>query len=440
MLRVDGPVGVLPSIFDVTGFASGAVAAAALALAELAAARSGDVRSQRTVHVDRLGASASFKCESLVRPIGWTLPPISDPLGGDYRAQDRWIRLVTNYPRHKKAALDVLGSAPRRSAVSEAVSRWNGDDLERAVIAAGGCAAVMRTSDEWSAHPAGKATSHEPAVVLTNAVALGSRAHDLAQPRGEPPLAGIRVLDLTRVIAGPVATRYLAAYGAYVLRIDPPGFPEVQALLPEATPGKRCTFLDLADSQDRRRFESLVADAHVIVGGLRPDAMAKLGYGRDALRAINPAIVSVNHSAYGWQGPWASRRGFDGLVQMSSGIAAAGTPAANSDTPTLLPAHALDHGLGHLLAAGVCRALSDLVREGMLHDVRGSLLGAATTLKSTLAPEVVACGITVDDAPRERANTEFGEIDRVPLAGTIEGYRPYWREPAGPLGRHEASF
>lgn len=439
-VRIDGPAGVLPSIFDVTGFAAATVSCAAVAVAELAAARAGRDRPDRAVRVDRLAASASFKFETLVRAIGWTIPPIWDPVAGDYRASDGWIRLHTNYRHHLDAALRVLGCVAQRDAVSAAVARWSADKLEAAVVAAGGCAAAMRTSAAWERHPAGEATRDERPVVLRPGVASPSPAPGLGQEDGAPPLAGIRILDLTRVIAGPVCTRYLAAYGADVLRVDPPGFAEVPALLPEATAGKRCAFLDLGKADDRRRFEALVARAHVVVGGLRPDALSRLGYGPDALRAINPALVGVAHDAYGWRGPWAQRRGFDSLVQMSTGIAAAGMRAARADRPTPLPAQALDHGIGHLLAAGACRALTALVREGVVRDVRGSLLGAANVIKGTTAPAAAATDITVDDAPRARADTAFGPVERVPLAGTIAGLAPRWSQTAGPLGRHEATF
>lgn len=435
----DGPVSVLPSVLDVTGFASATVATAALAVAELAATRSGG--SAPAVTVDRLGASASFKLEALLRPIGWELPPIWDAVAGDYETADGWIKLHTNYRSHLDAALSVLAVPADRARVAASVARWRGDDLEEAIVEAGGCAAALRTGDGWSAHPAGLATADERPVTITDVI-LGSATapRRLLEPFRDRPLAGVRVLDLTRVIAGPVATRYLAAYGADVLRIDPPGFEEVGALIPETTAGKRCASLDLRRPQGRQRFLELVAEADVLVCGLRPDALAALGLDAAALRAANPALVDVRLDAYGWSGPWRARRGFDSLVQMSTGIAAAGAASAGTDRPTPLPAQALDHGLGHLVAAACCRALTRLVTDGVTADVRGSLVGASNVLRALPAVDGPGPAASVVDAPTVAATTHWGAVERVPLAGLIEGLVPAWRIDAGPLGRHPASF
>ncbi|MCU1371263.1 MAG: CoA transferase, family protein [Ilumatobacteraceae bacterium] len=439
-VTLTGPGSVLPSVYDVTGFATASVAAAVLAVAELAAARSGGA-AVADVAVDRLGASASFRFEGLLEAVGWQLPPIWDPVAGDYRAADGWIRLHTNYRHHLDAALAVLGAPAEREAVAAEVARWTADELEAAVVAAGGCAAAMRTVDEWSAHPAGRATAAERPVVIGAPVPIsGGTGPDLGRPDGAAPLAGIRVLDLTRVIAGPVATRFLAGYGADVLRIDPPGFEEVPALLPEAPAGKRTAFADLTSDRGRAVFEALVAEAHVVVGGFRPGALAGLGYGPAGLRSINPSLVTVTHDAYGWSGPWAGRRGFDSLVQMSTGIAAAGAAAAGTDRPSPLPAQALDHGIGHLLAAATCRALTRLIRDGAAADVRGSLVGAANVVKASPAIDGDVPTVTVADAPLEDGTTAWGPVRRVPLAGRIHGIAPAWSIDAGPLGRHPAAF
>ena len=240
------------------------------------------------------------------------------------------------------------------------------------------------------------------------------------------PLAGVRVLDLTRVIAGPVGTRHLAAFGADILRVDPPGFEEMPSLLLETTRGKRRTALDLKAPDGRGQFETLVAGADVLVHGYRPDALARLGYTVEHLRLLNPSLVLVALDAYGWSGPWAVRRGFDSLVQMSSGIAHPG----HAGKPTPLPAQALDHGTGYLVAAAVCRAL--------VSGRSGARLALART-----ALEFVRLGQDGDpDAPGlidperflESSTSDFGPLRQVRCAGQIDGFEIAWPHAPGRLG------
>jgi CoA-transferase family III len=435
-LEISGAPG-LPSAYDVGAFATATIAAAIAAVAAVQSARSG--APVRAVHVDRSHASIAFRCERFVEAQGWTLPPVWDPIAGDYRAKDGWIRLHTNYRHHRDAALRVLGSAGSRGEVERAVHTWSAEALESAVVSEGGCAARLRTPAEWIAHPQGAAVSREPLFALTTRSAdASSPAHDAAAP-----LAGIRVLDLTRVMAGPVCTRFLAAYGAEVLRVDPPGFEEVEALLPEMTAGKRRAFLDLREAGGRAAFERLVAGAHVLVHGYRPDALDRLGYDAARRRELGPALIEVSHDAYGWTGPWAQRRGFDSLVQMSTGIADAGRRAAGADKPVPLPAQALDHGCGYLLAAAACRALVRLLVDRRASDVRLSLARTAKLLTDLgdggdiAGPDVPAAGI---DDWREVSTTAWGPIRRVRCPGRIDGLVPRWTIPAGPLGGDAAEW
>ena len=433
-VAVTGPDVVLPSLFDVTGLATATVAVANLAAAELLAARNQE--PVRSVTVDRRAACAAFVCEHLFAPDGWKAPPIWDAIAGDYRTADGWIKLHTNYRSHRTAALGVLDIAePDRDAVAATVAGWQGDALEHAVVSAGGCAAVLRTADAWAAHPHGAATTHEPPVAIR--VAPGTTARRLGPARR--PFAGVRVLDLTRVIAGPVATRFLAAHGADVLRIDPPGFEEVPALLPETTAGKRCASLDLQAEPDRARFDDLVAHSDVIVHGLRPGALAALGFDERDLRARNPGAVLATLDAYGWTGPWATRRGFDSLVQMSCGIAAAPTAGAE---PAPLPAQALDHGTGYLLAAAVARALAHRHHHGRGATIEASLLGTAGVLMRSAInrqDENVPAPMW-DDRDTERRSTAWGPARAVPIPGSIDGVPAILDREPGPLGRLEPTF
>jgi hypothetical protein len=396
-LGVEGPEVVLPSVFDVTGFAASAVGVARLAVAELQAARLGT--EVEPVVVDTAAACAQFRSEALLQPIGWELPPVWDPVAGDYEGADGWIRLHTNARHHRDAALRVLGVGVDRDAVTAAVRRWAVEALEDAVVAEGGCAAAMRTGEAWAEHPQGAAVTAEPLVAWH---APADAGHSL--------WGALRVVDLTRVIAGPVCTRFLAAHGAEVTRVDPPGYEEVPALVPDTMAGKRLVELDLRTTDGRSALLELVANAHVVVSGYRAGALPTLGLDVDDLRAVNPSIVVAQLDAYGWTGPWAGRRGFDSLVQMSCGIAA----APGQHVPRPLPCQALDHGTGYLLAASVCRALTTLVRGGPTTAARLSLARTAEALKSWPTPAALDAEPVAPPADAfEEADTPWGPVRRV---------------------------
>jgi hypothetical protein len=437
-LTATGPRTYLPSALDVTGLATATVGAATLAAAEYHAARNS--AAVAAVRVDSRAACAAFAAEALFTPVGWTLPQLWDPVAGNYQARDRWIRLHTNYLHHRAAVAQVL-KADDRDAVRAAVAQWKAADLEAAVVAAGGCAAVRYDRDEWLASAPGAAAADAPALAVTERELPAGPARP-AGPAARAgggagrPYAGVRVLDLTRVIAGPIGTRFLAAYGADVLRLDPPGFAEVPALLPESTAGKRTAAADLTTPAGRAAFERLAATADVLVTGLRADALARLGYDDAALAALNPALIIASHNAYGWHGPWRDRRGFDSLVQMSCGIAA----ADGGDKPVPLPVQALDHATGYLLAAAVGRALTARLTRGAAGRVRASLIGTANLLWSLPRPADSPPRPNPAEIPLVDARTAWGPARRVPFPGEIGGVTPELREQPGPLGRHEPAW
>ena len=430
-----GPVQVLPSVFAVTTLASASIALATLAAAELWAVRRD--RPTPAVRVERAHAALAFRREAYATPVGWALPPLWDPIAGDYASSDGWIRLHTNYAHHRRAVQRVLGELDTRAAVAAAVASWRGDDLEQAVVASGGCAAAMRDLGAWRAHPQGRAVRSEKTLAREHTTARAA-----ALPPSTLPLDGVRVLDLTRVIAGPICTGFLAAYGADVLRIDPPGFAEVPALLPETTAGKRRAALDLGHPDQRARFAALVRHADVLVVGYRGDTLAPRGLDDAQLRALNPRLIVAALDAYGWSGPWSGRRGFDSLVQMSSGIAARGQAVYRSERPVPLPAQALDHATGYLLAAGVCRALRDL-HAGRGTSIRASLARTAQLLvdlgegDDPFAPQPTAA----DVAPwLETVATAWGPLRRLRLPGEIAGVAPVHGPQPGPLGSDPARW
>jgi hypothetical protein len=421
-LRFTG-TGALPSAFAVTDLAAGSIAAAALALAGIAG-------SDGAVTVDR--RLAAFWFATSLRPEGWRVPAPWDPVAGDYPARDGWIRLHTNAPHHRAAAERVLGAQADRGGMARAVAGWDKAELEAAIVAAGGCAAEMRGLDAWAAHPQGRAVAEEALVSIGPA---GGRSASRWVPRPERPLAGLRVLDLTRVLAGPVATRFLAGFGADVLRIDPPAWSEA-ALEPEVTLGKTCARLDLRRDSDRSTFEGLLAGADVLVHGYRPGALDGLGYGADARRALAPDLVEVCLDAYGWTGPWAGRRGFDSLVQMSCGIARAGQEWRKADSPVPLPVQALDHATGYMMAAAVLRLLARRLSDGAGGEARLSLARTAALLTEAgpAAPEPPFASETDDDRTAAIEATSWGPALRLRPPAVVPGAPMRWARAARRLG------
>jgi hypothetical protein len=260
--------------------------------------------------------------------------------------------------------------------------------VEDAVVAAGGVAAAVRTPEQWAGHPQGLAVAGLPLLRLRR---VGPA------PPSDRRLPGLRVLDLTRVIAGPVGTRTLASHGADVLRVDGPRLPEDPAALLDTGPGKRHSTLDLAEPAQRTWFEELLAQADVLVQGYRPGALAAHGMAADQLAERHPGLVVVTLSAWGAAGPWAARRGFDSIVQAASGIAAV-TADANG-TPGVLPAQALDHGAGHLIAATVARALTESRRQGGTWHGELSLAQLAAWLLAAPRPAQVPPSPPPDPTP-----------------------------------------
>ena len=425
--------GALPSAFAVSDLAAASVAAAGLAVAELISARNGPLPS---VHLDR--RLASFWFGTTLRPLGWSLPPPWDPIAGDYAGSDGWIRLHTNAPHHREAALKVLRTPADKDAVTAAVSTWRIDDLEAAIVENDGCAAAMRGLAEWAAHPHGKAVAAEPLAWIEESDTMPVKDW---LPSRDWPLAGVRVLDLTRVLAGPVATRFLAGFGADVLRIDPPGWDE-PGVIPSVTLGKRCARLDLRRPEQRRVFDDLLVSADVLVHGYRPAALRGLGLDEAARQRLRPGLVDVSLDAYGWSGPWRERRGFDSLVQMSSGIAAEGMRRFGASKPRPLPVQALDHATGYIMAAAVVHGLARRLTRGAGSRTRTSLARTAALLTSASAPDQAGRFADETDADFDAATeaTGWGPARRMKPPVIVDGAAMRWDYPAKPLGSSEAAW
>jgi crotonobetainyl-CoA:carnitine CoA-transferase CaiB-like acyl-CoA transferase len=424
---------VLPSSFAVGTAMQAVVAASALAAAEVWRARIG--RAQR-VGVDMRAAAIAARSERYLTVDGGPAPELWDKIAGTYVCGDgRYVRLHTNFPHHRDGVLKLLGCAYDKAAVAEALRGWKAFDFEDAAAEAELVVTAMRTFDEWDAHPQGRAVARLPLMTI-------DKIGDAPAPRwsqGSRPLAGIRVLDLTRIIAGPVCGLTLAAHGADVLLVTSPNLPAVAPLVIDTGRGKLSTSLDLHNAEGRAAFEALLRDADVIVQGYRPGGLAALGYGPEDVARIRPGIVYVSLSAYGHAGPWASRRGFDSLVQTASGFNAAEAQAAGIDGPKPLPAQVLDHATGYLMAFAAMTALLRRAREGGSWHVRASLAQTGFWLRSLGRVD----GLGIADATRgdvadclEQSASGFGRLSAVRHPATLSETPPHWARPSVPLGTH----
>ncbi|WP_445269843.1 CoA transferase [Streptomyces sp. DSM 41634] len=340
-----------------------------LAAAELAAVRGGgEAEDASPLVVDEGAVATAFVSERHLRVEG-RAPVVFAPLSGFWQTADGWVRTHANYPHHEAALVRALGlPTATPEALRAALAGRTAVEVQELAYGEGGLAVAVARG------------YGEPQPLVESVRRTGARGRKLGPAPAGRPATGVRVLDLTRVIAGPVATRTLGLLGADVLRIDSPGLPEADDAYADTGFGKRSARLDLAAPGDRAVFEGLLAEADVVVTGYRPGALRRFGLDPQDLLERRPGLVVAELCAWGWRGPWAARRGFDSLVQAGYGIAE--RCAADGGAPGVLPAQALDHGTGYLVAAGVLRALAG----GGGRRLRFSLAGTASWLVRDLAP------------------------------------------------------
>ncbi|MFA8324312.1 CoA transferase [Burkholderia ubonensis] len=439
-VAIDGQDPALPSVFHVGTLAAASIAAAGLAAAECHRLRTGV--AQR-VDVSVRDALVAFRSERYLRVDDGPPPELRHPVTGFYETRDaRWIQLHANFPHHLRGILGVLGCGERRAEVAAAIRTRDGTTLDAALADAGLCAALIRTPDEWAAHEQARALAALPLFEIERIGDAPVQA--LGGGDASRPLAGVRVLDLTRIIAGPVAGRTLASHGAQVLLVNGPHLPNIAPLVIDNGRGKRSAWLDLRDAAGVDALQRLVRQADVFVDAYRPGALASRGFSPDALAALRPGIVCVSISAYGHAGPWSRRRGFDSLVQSASGIAWRERQAAHADAPRHLPCQALDYATGYLAAFGAMIALARRAREGGSWQVRLSLAQTGRWLQSFgLVPDGAhASEITPADARDrlDRIASPFGVVDAVRPAERLSATPPFFALPPVPLGADEARW
>jgi len=428
---------VLPSPIRLATAGAAALGAVGVAADALWQLRGG---AAQRIDVDMTHAACAVRSNELLSRDG---APISDTWRGPsgfFRCKgDRWIRFHCNFPHHEAAVRRVLSCDGDNDAIAETVQAWEAPALEDAVLDAGGCAYMVRSRDAWRAHPHAAAVAALPVIEIEK---IGD-APPRPLPAAARPLGGIRALDLTRVIAGPVIGRTLAEHGADVMRIASPKLPFIEPLLIDTGHGKLSAHLDLQTSAGRAGLRDLLYDADVFTQAYRPGALAALGFGPEDIARNFPGTVYVSLSAWSHSGPWAERRGFDSLVQCATGWA---QELGGADSPKLQPAQAIDYVSGYLGAFGAMEALRRRTLEGGTWRVRLSLAqtghwidGLGHNQQADVRNLPLADADALSDIMTER-DTPFGRIRHMgPVLGLSET-APRWESPAVPLGTHPPAW
>ncbi|MEM7016424.1 MAG: CoA transferase [Pseudomonadota bacterium] len=438
MLTLTGDRPALPTSFQVAVAAQSSIACAALAAAEISRVRTG-----QSQHVSVDMAAAELECSGYFRLDG-SVPNAWAPLSGLYPCHDGHVRIHANFDHHRDGVLKLLGLTDNptnysKADVETALKQWDAEAFETAAAEAGLVVSAIRTFAEWDAHPHAAYVAQSPLLTLEK---IGE-ATPLALPETsaeQSPLTGVRVLDLTRILAGPICGRTLAAYGADVMLLNSPNLPNIESIA-DTSRGKLSALLDLKNTEDARRLHQLTQDSHIFVQGYRPDALSRLGFAPETLAEKRPGIVYVSLSAYGHEGPWSHRRGFDSLVQSATGFNHAEAEAMGKDMPQPMPVQVLDYASGFLMAFGAQAALLKQAEEGGSWHVRISLVQTAHWLRSL--------GRLLDNKSDKRLDfkgscqpypCEFGTLEAIPHAATFSRTPAGWSRPSVPPGANPPSW
>ena len=428
------------------------MAQASIALSALSAALVHATRNSKPVH--RVTVPLDHACVEFKSERFYTLndrPPSVDrsAIGGLHATSDGHARIHDGFAHHRNAALKILGlpEDATKQDIDSKIAEWKAIDLETEVFKRGAIIVALRSPEEWDATPQGKAVKDFP-ISITKVGDAPKGVKSWLTPNAKKCLDGLRVLEMTRVIAAPVAGRTLAAHGADVLWVTSPNLPDLPALDIDTGRGKRTAQLDLNNENDKARFDELLQDADVFIQSYRSGSLAARGFSAEAVASNSKhSIVYGTLSAYGSDGPWSENRGFDSIVQTCSGINVAEARAnGQGEASRVLPCQALDHASGYFLATGIMAALYRQMLEGGSYKVEVSLAATMKYLRSLGQYEGRSgfeCGDydTQKDVPEElmeSRQSDFGMLKAVKHAASIDGVDVGWKRMPKPLGSDEA--
>jgi crotonobetainyl-CoA:carnitine CoA-transferase CaiB-like acyl-CoA transferase len=428
-----------------TPFRIGAAGAATLAATGIAAADLWQLRTGRgqDIGVDVRRATASLRSGHYLKVGDGHVSSERNSIMGFYPAKDgHWSYIHANFPNHRAAALKVLGCEENRDAVTKAVATWNAADLEEAIIAAKGAGGMVRTQAEWADHPQSAAVAALP---LMEVVRIGDSPPEPLPP-GNRPLSGIRVVDITRVLAGPTCARTLAEHGADVMKISASHLPNIGYQEFDTGHGKLSTYLDLREPGNADTLRGLIRDADVFSQGYRPGTLSSRGLSPEELAALRPGLVYVSLCAFSHAGPWASRRGFDTVIQSVSGITARQGEVfpGKAPGPQFYPVSAIDYCTGYLMAAGTMIALKRRAEQGGSWLVRISLAQVGKWIVDlgevpASALNNVPAEFTADELDRWSmvSDTPSGRLGHLAPVVQLSETPPFWARSSVPLGYHQ---
>lgn len=437
-LKLTGDRPSLPTSFQVGVAAQSSIAAAALAATELEYQRNGKLQS---VSVEM--KHAEIECTSYFK-VDHKVPDSWAPLSGLYPCKDGHVRIHANFEHHRDGALKILGlnkpaTSYGKQDVDKALTHWSAIDFETAAAEANMVVSAVRSFDTWDSHPHAVFVKQLPLITFEK---IGE-APPLKLPvlsQDKKALAGIRVIDLTRILAGPVCGRTLAAYGADVMLVNSPDLPNI-AHIADTSRGKLSTCLNLNHSSDNQKLLALTKEAHVFIQGYRPGGLLALGFGPEQLAEVRPGLSYVSLSAYGHKGPWSNRRGFDSLVQTATGFNHAEAKAAGTASPKGLPVQILDYASGFLMAYAAQAAILKQQREGGSWHARVSLVQTAQWLRSLgrISDNFHQKQLDVASSLQSYASN-FGALEALPHAAQFSDMTSSWARPSVKPGTDAAKW
>ena len=428
---IEGGDPVLRTPLRVGETGAAAIAASGMASAWLWFLAHGE---RQRVDVNAAAAAAAMQSYKFLRIAGQPPGAVMDRLTGSYRvAGGRYVYLHCNFPNLARRNCEALGAEATPESLAARAAQWRGPELEEALFANGGCGAFVRDALEWHDLPQGRAARAAPVLEITR---IGDAPAEPLAP-GARPLSGVRVLDLTRVLAGPTCARNLAEHGADVLRISRADLADSGVLDFDTGVGKRSAHLDLREPADAERMRELVRGADVFSQAYRPGALESLGFGPEQAAALRPGIVYVTLNAWGFEGPWRARRGYDTVVQAANGFAWTGPDSA----PMFTPVAQQDYVAGYLMAFGAMAALARRATVGGSWHVRVSLAACGEWVRAQGTVDAAAIAARPLQVPPERVApwlvqsgspagviTQLGPVTRMSITP------PRWDRPVPAAG------